>query len=183
MRGRSSLHPGVQHQPRPPCCPLVTISPTLLSPSALPLAPFLSEGKGRGGHRVTPSAQCGGRGVVSGRGGLGWPSVQVQSLQCLCPKARDRLQPVRLEQITATLVIPTGLLGGPPPAPLPWLQGKCHFSVPSDALSVGEDLPGKGVLFSGSAVSDSAAPWTVARQASLSFTVSSSLSNSCPLSQ
>ena len=128
MRGRSSLHPGVQHQPRPPCCPLVTISPTLLSPSALPLAPFLSEGKGRGGHRVTPSAQCGGRGVVSGRGGLGWPSVQVQSLQCLCPKARDRLQPVRLEQITATLVIPTGLLGGPP---TPSLCPGCRASVTS----------------------------------------------------
>ena len=39
------------------------------------------------------------------------------------------------------------------------------------------------LLFSLSAVSDSETPWTVACQASLSFTISQSVLNSCPLSQ
>ena len=37
-------------------------------------------------------------------------------------------------------------------------------------------------MFSHSVVSDSATPWTAARQVSLSFTISQSYSNSCPLS-
>ena len=38
------------------------------------------------------------------------------------------------------------------------------------------------LLFSCSVVSNSATPWTAARQASLSFTISRACSNSCPLS-
>ena len=34
----------------------------------------------------------------------------------------------------------------------------CHFSAPSDALSAGQGRPGKGLLFSGSVVSDSLRP-------------------------
>ena len=101
----SLAHPAAHWAPsRPPCsAPL---------PSLWPLVYPGAKGGEDAGSRPAPSV--GGRGVVSGHGGLGWPTVQAQSLQCLCPEARDRLQPVRLEQITATLVIPTGLLGGPP---------------------------------------------------------------------
>lgn len=71
-RGWSSLRPGVQHQPRPPRCPPVTISPHPAQPLCPPSGPFSIRGQREGtGYRVTLSAQCAGRGMVLGRGGLG----------------------------------------------------------------------------------------------------------------
>ena len=43
--------------------------------------------------------------------------------------------------------------------------------------------PGTVLLFSHSVMSDSAIPWTIAHEATLSFTISRVCSNSCPLSQ
>ena len=67
--------------------------------------------------------------------------------------------------------------GCPPGPPLPLILPAPHQLICTHSVSGGLTLlPTQGdILFSHLVVSDSSTPWTVARQASLSFTVSWSL--------
>ena len=177
----------------PPSRGPASASPTLLptghhlahpaQPLCPPSGPFSIRGQREGrtpGHAQRPV--WGGEAWCRGTVGSGGPPSRRRASSACVPRPGTGCSQYAWNRSLRPLSFPQASLGDPP-GPLPRLQGRCHVSVPSDALSVGEDLPGKGVLFSRSVVSDSATPWTVARQASLSFIISSSLPNSCPLSQ
>ena len=120
----SLAHPAAHRSPSPPI---------LLSPFALPLAPFLSEGKGRGqdtGSHSVPSVQ--GEAWCWGAGGSGdGPSSRRASCACCFSVTRGQglaaASAPGTDRCDSAVVIPTSLLWGTP-GPSARAAGECATS-------------------------------------------------------